>query len=62
MGDYFVEVGAILARFEAVDFAYGQQALNACEDGSGILCVQQLDGDVEEVGPALGEVVGEDLL
>ena len=61
-GDYLVKVGPVLARLEAVDLAYGQQALHAGEDRGNVASIQQLDGYVEEVGPLGGEVVGKDLL
>lgn len=61
-GDDLVKICAVLAGLEAVDFTYRQQALHASKDGGNVAGVQQLDGDVEKVGPFCGEVVGEDLL
>jgi hypothetical protein len=57
-----VEIGAVLARFEPVDLAYRQQALHARKHGLYVARIEQLYSDVEEVGPLLREVEGEDLL
>jgi hypothetical protein len=61
-GHHLVEVPAHLAHLEAIHPAYCQQTLHAGEDGAGIVCAEQLDGDVEEVRPLCGKVVGEDFL
>lgn len=60
--DNLVKVAARLAHLEPIHPADGQQTLQTCKDGSGILCVEEADGDVEEIGPLLGEVVVQDLL
>jgi len=57
-----VKVFSCLTHLEAVDATDGQQTLQTGEDAAGILLVQKIDGDVEEVGPLLGEVVMQDLL
>lgn len=56
--DDLVEVGAALAvaGLEAVCAADGQQALQTGEDGGGAVGVEQLDGEVHEAGPLVGEV------
>jgi hypothetical protein len=38
--DYFVEIGAVLARFEAKNSTQREQALQARKYGSGIVCVK----------------------
>lgn len=57
-----IKVFSCLAHLEAVDAADGQQALQTGENAAGILLVQEVDGDVEELGPVVGEIVVEDLL
>ena len=57
-----VKVISCLSHLKAVDAADGQQALQTGKNATGILLVQEVDGDVEEVGPLLGEVVVQDLL
>jgi hypothetical protein len=61
-GNDLVEVGAVLPRLEPVDLAYGQQTLYTREDGLDVSGIEQLHCDVEEVGPFLGEIIGEDFL
>jgi hypothetical protein len=60
--DNLVKVFSCLSHLEAVDAADGQQALQTGENAAGILLVQEADGDVEEIGPVLGEIVVENLL
>lgn len=60
--DNLVKVLPCLAHLEAVHTADGQQALQTGEDAAGILLVQEVDGDVQEVGPLFGKVVVQDLL
>lgn len=60
--DDLVEIGSCLSHLEPVHPADGQQALQTSEDRAGILGVQEIDRDVEKVGPLLGEVVVENLL
>lgn len=57
-----VKVFSCLTHLETVDTADGQQALQTGENASGILLVQEVDGDVEEIRPLLREVVVENLL
>ena len=61
-GDDLVKICAALARLESVDLAYRQQALHTGEDGLDVPSIQQLYGNVEEVGPFRGKVVCEYLL
>lgn len=60
--DDLFKIGTIFARLEAVDFAYCQQTLYASKNGGSVARIQQLNCNVEEVGPLLREVVGEHLL
>ena len=62
--DDLVEVRPVLAVAgpEAICAADGQQALQACHDGGGIIGVQQLDGEIHKGGPSVGEVVVQDAL
>lgn len=57
-----VKVFSCLSHLEAVHAADGQQALQTGEDATGILLVQEVDGDVEELGPVVGEIVVKDFL
>lgn len=50
-GDNLVKVCPVLSRLEPVDLADGQQTLHTGKDGRDISGIQQLDGDVEKVGP-----------
>jgi hypothetical protein len=61
-GDNPVKVCAVLTRLESVDLAYREQALHTRKYRSDVSSVQQLDGDIHEVGPFRGEIVCEYLL
>lgn len=41
-----VEVGSVFTRFEAVNATNGKKALEAGENRSGFICIEQLHGDV----------------
>ena len=60
--DNLIKVFPRLTHLEAINAADGQQALQTGENAAGILLVQEIDGDVEEFGPVIGEIVVEDLL
>ncbi len=56
-----VKVVPAIAGFETVDAADGEETLHPGEHGVGIVGLQQLDGDVDELGPLARKVVLQDL-
>ena len=57
-----VKIHPVLSSLETIYSADGEQALDASEHGLSIVAVQQIECDVEELGPFRREVVGQDLL
>lgn len=57
-----VEVGSMFSRFETKHSAESKQALQACKDGRGLICIEELERNGDKTGPLLGEVIVEDLL
>lgn len=55
--DDLVKIGAVLLRLESVYAANGQHTLQARVDRVGIIRAEQLDCDIQEAGPSLGEVM-----
>jgi len=60
--DHLIEISTNFSNLEPVYPAYCQQALYSGKDRACIVCAEELDGDVEEVRPLGGEVVGKDFL
>jgi hypothetical protein len=56
-----VEVVPAIASLEAVDATDGEETLHPGEHGVGIVGLQQLNGNVDELGPLAGKVVLQDL-
>lgn len=57
-----VKLLALISTLESIHTADGQQTLQAGVDGVRIVGAQQLEGDIEETGPLLWEVMLKDLL
>lgn len=62
MLDDLVEFLPLLSGLESVYTADGQQALQTGVDGVCIVGAQQLEGDVQETRPLLGEIMLKDFL
>lgn len=60
--DDLIEFLPLLSGLESVYTADGQQALQTSVDGVGIVHAQQLESDVQETGPLLGEIMLKDFL
>ena len=54
---YLIKVGTVLPRFESKHATKGEETLQACEYGGGIVGVEQLKGDVYECRPFLWKIV-----
>jgi hypothetical protein len=59
---HLVKVSAHLAHLEAIHPTYCKQTLDAGKYRPRIVRAEELNGDIEEVRPLGGEVVGEDFL
>lgn len=62
--DNLIKVLPIIAvcRLVSKGAANGQQTLQASEDGTGVICVEELEGEVHEPRPAGREIILKDSL